>query len=202
MLYTIDQGRTFLIDILALIVVAPLLTGLVIVLFRQNDRRRVAGSAGVAAGVIALGLIMYGVVNQMQNRPLFLTDQDIVLNNLASAIGNVGLALATAALIMGIVESVRLRRWGIFTGFLLLMIAAELFVYLFNVTLLSLPILHVSIPLWNRILARDPAVAVPYFFLSSSLLLSVPVTAFLLGLLGLKDASHDRATLSVAGESQ
>src|SRR5690349_374299 len=103
--FTIDQGRTFLIDILALIVVAPLLTGLVVVLFRQSDRRRVEGSAGVAGGVIALGLIMYGVINQMQNRPLFLTDQDIVLNNLASAIGNVGLALSSAALIMGLVES-------------------------------------------------------------------------------------------------
>jgi len=187
--FTIDQGRTFLIDILALIVVAPLLTGLVIVLFRQSDRRRVVGSAGVAGGVIALGLIMYGVVNQMQNRPLFLTDQDIALNNLASAIGNVGLALSTAALIMGIVESVRIRRWGVFAGFLLLMVGAELFVYLFNVTLLSLPILHVSIPLWNRILARDPAVAIPYFFLSSFLLFSVPMATFLLAFFGLKRAS-------------
>ena len=77
--FIIDQGRTFLIDILALIVVAPLLIGLVVALFRQSDRRRVAGSAGVAGGVIALGLIMYGDINQMQNRPLFLTDQDIVV---------------------------------------------------------------------------------------------------------------------------
>ena len=115
--YIIDQGRTFLIDILALIVVAPLLTGLVIVLFRQSDRRRVVGSAGVAGGVIALGLIMYGVVNQMQNRPLFLTDRDILLSNGASAIGNVGLALSTAALIMGSVESVRIRRRGVVAGF-------------------------------------------------------------------------------------
>lgn len=41
--YTIDQGRTFLIDILALIVVAPLLIGLTVALFRQSDRRRVVG---------------------------------------------------------------------------------------------------------------------------------------------------------------
>jgi hypothetical protein len=189
--YTIDQGRTFLIDILALIVVAPLLTGLVIVLFRQSDRRRVAGSAGVAAGVSALGLIMYGTINQLQNRPLFLTDQDILLSNGASAIGNVGLALATAALIMGIVESVRIRRWGVFTGFLLLMVAAELFVYLFNVALFVLPFLHVSNPLVNRLLARDPAVAVPYFFFSSFLLFSVPVAALLLAFFGLKRASHE-----------
>jgi hypothetical protein len=191
MSFTVDQGRTFLIDILALIVLAPLLTGLVIVLFRQSDRRRVAGSAGVAAGIIALGLIMYGAINQLQNRPIFLTDQDIVLNNLASAIANVGLALATAALIMGIVESVRIRRWGVFTGFLLLMIAAELVVYVFNLTVLSLPILHISNPVWNRILARDPAVAIPYFFLSSFLLFSVPVATFLLAYVGLKRASHE-----------
>jgi hypothetical protein len=189
--FTIDQGRTFLIDILALIVVAPLLIGLVVALFRQSDRRRVEGSAGVAGGVIALGLIMYGVINQMQNRPLFLTDQDIVLNNLASAIGNVGLALSSAALIMGLVESVRVRHWGVFTGFLLLMIAAELFVYLFNVTLLSLPILHISNPLWNRILARDPAVAVPYFLITSFLLFSVPLTAFLLAFFGLRRVSRE-----------
>jgi hypothetical protein len=189
MSFTVDQGRTFLIDILALIVVAPLLIGLTAALFRQSDRHRVAGSAGVAGGIIALGLIMDGAINQMRNRPIFLTDQDIVLNNLASAIGNVGLALSSAAIIMGIVESVRIRRWGVFAGFLLLMIAAELFVYFFSLTILSLPILHVPIPLWNRILARDPAVAVPYFFLSSFLLLSVPVATFLLAFFGLKRAS-------------
>jgi hypothetical protein len=191
MSFTIDQGRTFLIDILALIVVAPLLIGLTVALFRQSDRRRVVGSAGVAGGIIALGLIMDGAINQMQNRPIFLTDQDIVLNNLASAIGNVGLALSSAALIMGIVESLRIRRWGVFTGFLLLMVAAELFVYLFSLTILSLPILQVPIPLWNRILARDPAVAIPYFFLSSFLLLSVPVATFLLAFFGLKRVSHE-----------
>ena len=178
--YIIDQGRTFLIDILALIVVAPLLIGLVIVLFRQSDRRRVVGSAGVAGGVIALGRIMYGVVNQMQNRPLFLTDRDILLSNGASAIGNVGLALSTAALIMGIVESVRISRWGVFIGFLLLMVAAELFIYLFNLVIFTLPFLHVSNPLVNQILARDPAVAIPYFFLTSFLLFSVPVATLLL----------------------
>src|SRR5690349_5288573 len=189
MSFTVDQGRTFLIDILALIVVAPLLIGLTAALFRQSDRHRVVGSAGVAEGIIALGLVMDGAINQMRNRPIFLTDQDIVLNNLASAIGNVGLALSSAAIIMGIVESVRIRRWGVFAGFLLLMIAAELFVYFFSLTILSLPILHVPIPLWNRILARDPAVAVPYFFLSSFLLLSVPVATFLLAFFGLKHAS-------------
>jgi hypothetical protein len=141
--YTIDQGLTFLIDILALIVLAPLLIGLTVALFRQSDRRRVVGSAGVTGGVIALGLIIYGAVNQMQNRPFFLTDQDILLSNGASAIGDVGLALSTAALIMGIVESVRMRRWGVFTGFLLLMVAAELFVYLFTVDIFALPFLHV-----------------------------------------------------------
>jgi hypothetical protein len=189
--YTIDQGRTFLIDILASIVVAPLLIGLAVALFRQSDRRRVVGSAGVAGGIIALGLIMYGAVNHMQNRPFFLTDQDILLNNLASAIGNVGLTLATAALIMGIVESVRIRRWGIFTGFLLLLVAAELFVYLFNVALFALPSLHVSNPLVNRILARDPAVAIPYFFLTSFLLFSVPAATLLLAFFGLKRASRE-----------
>jgi hypothetical protein len=127
----------------------------------------------------------------MQNRPFFLTDQDILLNNLASAIGNVGLTLATAALIMGIVESVRIRRWGIFTGFLLLLVAAELFVYLFNVALFALPSLHVSNPLVNRILARDPAVAIPYFFLTSFLLFSVPAATLLLAFFGLKRASRE-----------
>jgi hypothetical protein len=71
------------------------------------------------------------------------------------------------------------------------MIAAELFVYLFNLTVLSLPILHISNPVWNRILARDPAVAIPYFFLSSFLLFSVPVATFLLAFFGLKRASHE-----------
>ena len=167
--YIIDQGRTFLIDILALIVVAPLLTGLVIVLFRQSDRRRVVGSAGVAGGVIALGLIMYGVVNQMQNRPLFLTDRDILLSNGASAIGNVGLALSTAALIMGSVESMRIRQMGSLCWVLCCSWStAELFVYLFNMVIFTLPFLHVSNPLVNQILARDPAVAIPYFFSPAS----------------------------------
>jgi hypothetical protein len=192
--YTIDQGLTFLIDILALVVMAPLLIGLTVALFRQSDRRRVVGSAGVAGGVMALGLIMYGAVNRMQNRPLFLTSQDVLLHNLASAIGNVGLALSSAALIMGIVESVRIRRWGIFTGFLLLMIVAELFVYLFNVTIFALPFLHVSNPLVNRLLARDPAVAIPYFFITSFLLISVPVTAFLLAFFGLRHVSRESSS--------
>jgi hypothetical protein len=92
---------------------------------------------------------------------------------------------------MGIVESVRMRRWGVFTRFLLLMVAAELFVYLFNLVIFTLPFLHVSNPLLTRILARDPAVAIPYFFLSSFLLFSVPVATFLLGFFGLKRAAHE-----------
>jgi hypothetical protein len=189
--YSIDQGLTFLFDIFAMIVVAPLLIGLTVALFRQSDRRRVVGSAGVAVAVNALGLILYGAVNRMQNRPLFLTDQDILLNNLASAIGNIGLALSTAALIIGIVESVRARRWGVFFGFLLLMVVAELFVYLFNLAIFTLPFLHVSNPLVNRLLARDPAIAIPYFFITSFLLFSVPVATLLIAFFGLKRASHD-----------
>jgi hypothetical protein len=52
--------------------------------------------------VLALGLTVNGVVSRMQNRPLFLTNQDILLHNVASAVGNIGLALFTAALSMGL----------------------------------------------------------------------------------------------------
>jgi hypothetical protein len=189
--FTVDQGLSFLIDILALIVVAPLLVGLVIALFRQSGRRRVMGSAGVAEGALALGLIMYGAVNQMQNRPIYLTNQDVLLHNVASAMGNVGLTLSSAALILGGVESVRMRRWGLFAAFLLVMVAAELFAYLFNFALIILQYFQSSHPLLKRLMEGDRTVTVPYFFITSFLLISAPLATFLLAFLGLKRASNE-----------
>jgi hypothetical protein len=189
--FTVDQGLSFLIALLALIVVAPLLVGLVIALFRQSGRRRVMGSAGVAGGALALGLIMYGAVNQMQNRPIYLTNQNVLLHNVASVIGNVGLTLSSAALILGGVESVRMRRWELFAAFLLVMVAAELFAYLFNFALIILQYFQSSHPLLKRLMEGDRTVTALYFFITSFLLISAPLATFLLAFLGLKRASNE-----------
>jgi hypothetical protein len=63
-----------------------------------------------------------------------------------------------------------MRRWGVFVGFLLLMVAAELFTSLFKLSIVALPFFPLSNPLVKRILDRDPAVQRPYGGIASGIL--------------------------------
>ena len=105
--------------------------------------------------------------------------------SLGALVLSAGLSLNFAAVILGLRETARLRRWGWFWAFLLTQVAAGLGSALFFLAFVNYLF---SVPLVERLYRGDPAISVPYFLLTSLSLVAVPLAALLFAIIGIPRA--------------
>jgi hypothetical protein len=172
------------------IFLAPLAIGLVVGLANGSARRTIIAAAIVAAVMVFVGVALVDAITRLRGQiayyqsPVY-SQPGALAVSLGALVLSAGLALNFAAVILGLRETARLRRWGWFFAFLLTQIAAAIGTTLFFLTFVNYMF---SIPLIERLYRGDPAISVPYYLLASLLLIAVPLAALLFAIIGIPRA--------------
>jgi hypothetical protein len=168
------------------IMLAPLAIGLVVGLANGSARRTIIAAAITASVMVFVGVALIDAITRLRGQiafyqsPLY-SQPGALAVSLGALVLSAGLSLSFAAVILGLRETARLRRWGWFWAFLLTQIAAAIGTTLFYLAFVSYMF---SVPLVERLYRGDPAISVPYFLLTSLLLIAVPLAALLFAIIG------------------
>jgi len=168
------------------IMLAPLAIGLVVGLANGSARRTIIAAAITASVMIFVGVALIDAITRLRGQiayyqsPIY-SQPGALAVSLGTLVLSAGLSLNFAAVILGLRETARLRRWGWFWAFLLTQIAAALGTTLFYFTFVNYLF---SVPLVERLYRGDPAISVPYFLLTSLLLIAIPLAVLLFAIIG------------------
>jgi len=183
---------------LGYIVGAPLLIGLIVALARGAARRSVIVLASVATALVFVGVVSADAITGLRSQIAYyqnsVSAQGAFNVSLAYLILATGLSINFAAVVLGLRETAQTRRWGWFIAFLLTQVAAGIGTMLLYVRFAQFGVLS---QLTNRLYYGDPTVSIPYYLISSLLLICVPLGALLFATLGLplSDASPTSSTI-------
>ena len=169
------------------IFLAPLAIGLVVGLSNRSARRTIIAAAITASVMVFVGVALIDAITRLRGQIAFYqspiySQPGALAVSLGTLVLSAGLSLSFAAVILGLRETARLRRWGWFWAFLLTQIAAAIGTTLFYLTFVNYMF---SVPLVERLYRGDPAISIPYFLLTSLLLIAAPLAVLLFAIIGI-----------------
>jgi hypothetical protein len=172
------------------IVLAPLAIGLVVALANENARRTMIGAAIIAAVIVFVGVALADATTRLAGpfgiyRLRGVSPFDFQILYLSELLLSVGLSLSFAAAILGLRETARLRRWGWFVAFLLTQVASAIGTTLFYPTYATYML---DTPLLQTFYEGNLTITLPYYLLTSLLLIAVPLAALLFANFGIPRA--------------
>jgi hypothetical protein len=169
------------------IVLAPLLIGLVVALASASMRRTIIAAAITAAALVFVDVVLVDAISGLRGQIAYYqsptySQPGAVTLTLSEVLLSVGLSFNFAAVILGLRETARLRRWGWFFAFLLTQLAAAIGTALFTLTYIGIAYTNT---LFLRLYRGDAAISVPYYLLTSLLLIIVPLATLLFAIIGI-----------------
>ena len=172
------------------IFLAPLAVGLVVGLANGSARRTIIAAAISASALVVVGVALIDAITRLRGPIGFINAEVYSLPgalalSLLELVLSVGLSLNFAAVILGLRETARLRRWGWFWAFLLTQMVAAVGSTLFYLTYASS---FFGQPVFQRLYRGDLAFTAPYYLLASLLLVAAPLTVLLFANLGVPRA--------------
>jgi hypothetical protein len=177
------------------IILAPLMIGLVVALASRSVRRTIIVAAITAATLVFVGVALVDAVTGLRGplgylRTMYNVAFGFFRLYYSELILSVGLSLSFAAVILGLRETARMRRWGWFFAFLLTEVAAGIGTTLFYLTFASNMFNALLI---QRFYEGDLTISIPYYLLTSLLLSAVPLAALLFATIGIPHAETDNS---------
>jgi hypothetical protein len=171
------------------IVLAPLIIGLVVGLAGQSARRTIIAAAITAAAIIFVSAALIEALTGFSGPVVFFQagysrPGELALS-LAQILLSVGLDLSFAAVILGLRETARLRRWGWFWAFLLTQVVAGIVTQLYFRTFGSYLF---TIPLFRLLIEGNLPINISYYLVTSLLLVAVPLAVLLFANVGIPAA--------------
>ncbi len=181
------------------IVLAPLLIGLVVGLASASMRRTIIAAAISASALVVVGVTLIDAITRLRGPIGFINAEVYSLPGalaltLFELVLNAGLSLNFAAVILGLRETARLRRWGWFWAFLLAQMVTAVGSTLLYLTYASS---FFGQPVFQHLYRGDLAFTAPYYLLASLLLVATPLAALLFASLGIPRA-EPQATVGPA----
>jgi hypothetical protein len=172
------------------VVLAPLLIGLIVGLASASVRRTIIVAAISASALVFVGVALIDALTRLRgpigsiNAEFYSLPGALALT-LFELVLNAGLSLSFAAVILGLRETARLRRWGWFWAFLLTQMVAAVGSTLFYLTYASA---FFGQRVFEHLYRGDLAFTAPYYLLASLLLVAAPFAALLFTSLGVPGA--------------
>jgi hypothetical protein len=173
------------------ILLAPLAIGLVLALATGTARRAIIAAAISAAAMVFVGVALIDAITRLRGPLGYINAVEVYSRpgslavSLCELILSVGLSLNFAAVVLGLRETARLRRWGWFWAFLATQIAAALGTTLFYLTYAGY---FISQSVIEHLYRGDPTVSAPYYLLTSLLMIATPLATLLFAITGVPRA--------------
>jgi hypothetical protein len=169
------------------IVLAPLVIGLVVALTHRNARRTIMVAAIVASALVFIGVALDDIITRLHGPYGFYSlpsysQISLLAVYLSELLWSVGLSLSFAAVILGLRETARLRRWVWFVAFLLTQVASATGTTLFYLNYASYML---DSSLIQRFYEGNLPIILPYYLLTSLLLIAVPFATLLFAIIGI-----------------